>query len=1015
MFDTHDYMKRVLVPAAEAFSSAGQLPDIFMRYDLPLDAYHQADIEARIRTVHGFWNKTKTNPKYRSLLERLLSEVELRASRALLDDEARSLARGVVREERKRRAEAQFTDLDRTIRMISGKGYITPEERTMLVTRYKSDVITETDIRARVKVPEKAAPILLPEEKDALPLTTRKQIRNNLAVLSKRDLYEFLDLASPSPKAEVTARWQRKNAEVQVGGADFRKTAAQELLGIIKTHLIDGDPARYETSRRWEIIERLDRDIETAGADRHIDREEFKTLLASALSYGLTEETARDYIRGLAQRRNLGIDVPPAEGAIRCAGCHAMQPGMERDRCSSCGAPLWLDCPSCRRRVAASEAACGACGFFLANHQIAKLEMRQAQLAINERRWGDALAAAREVVRLGWLEREAKGLRDHAEAELRGLEEARQRIDAELVAKRLHAALKQAEDLKRRAGGHRFRDGSTAADLRATISTLLAGAAQHVVQARTHELAGRLREAVFSYQAALAVAVDDDDAQKGLERCPPEPPTGARAVLTGARVEVQWSRSPAHGDIQYLVVRGAGRAPLTPADGQQVARTTNLACPDDGAKSGSFVFYSVFTDRSGVLSPPAKSEGLLVTQEVRDLVVEADEGIVRGTFGFDGAARVRVWRKERATPMCLGDGIEIPLNGPGTFLDRDLINGCIYYYRVVVEYISPSGSLVFTPGIVASAQPAELPAAVDALEFRWAPPSLHIQYSVPTRGAVSVYRTAGEPPWLVGTKVPISELVRLGKLLPMVRADCAADPSPPTGRALYVAATVVGDIAVIGAARALVSIQDVSQVTAESFGAYILVRWRWPDGCSIARVTWRFDTSPTAPDDRGAEGRTITRGEYEIEGGFRIEEPRGQRHHIAVFAGIQVGGNTSFSAGLAADTRALVEPQAFKVLYAVSKSFFGRKLKLTFTAGEEVELPPIIVAARSDGFQPIPTNYGAVLAVLHVRLRPRIPAEFEVSLRDVRRPLFVRALFQDPAAARSYELVGPSAKSLEVL
>jgi hypothetical protein len=1018
-FTPADYIARVLSPAVEAFAREGRLPDLFERYDLPLDASGSAAIEGQIKTVVSFWNKTKANPKYTAFLQVLLSPKEQADSQDLLDATARTALRKLVEAERKKVVASRFAALDEAIKRISGKGHMTAAECALLVKRFRSGTLDEKAILSRIKVPFGEMKVLLPDESQCLPQAVRKQIRNSLNVLGSSNLYDFLELAPGAARAAVARAWAALDERWRAKGADFKKTAAQELLGIVKAHLIDGDPRRYEASLRWELVEKLDEELGLAAADGQVDEREFAALVGFATGLGLEVAVARDYIVGLAQRRKVAVAVPPPENEILCGNCGAAQPRAGRDECAVCHHALWSPCPKCRTRLASGDTRCGNCGFRLENQHQAELAMRRAEIAIDERRWADALVAARRVQELDWLSpSEARSLVERALAGQRELDDLRKKVDAEIVAKRLHAAHRLAVGLVARAGDHRFVDGKTLAELVMELERRLKSAATHVAEGLAHERAGRSRDSVFSYQAALAVAADDVEARKGLARCPPEPPTSARVGLAGGAVSVEWSRSPAAGDLRYLVVRSTGRPAALPEEGVEVARTTDLACTDQGAGAGLTVFYSVFTDRGGTLSPPVKTEAVLVAQEIRGLVLEPGNRAVRGVWALaTGAqARVRVWRGEDRPPSRAGEGVEIRAAGPTSFVDGDLTNGTTYYYRVAVEYLDAAGRVVFTPGLVASAMPVEPPPPIRDLRLVSDPPGLLVAFPPPARGVPSIHRVTRPSPWEAGTQVRISQLSTLGPALPLrASPPGAVDAAPAPGRTWYVPATVIGDLAVIGEALPFVSVPDVTRVTGENFGSYLLVRWAWPQESRQARVAWRHDQMPTGPHDPMAEARNITHAKYDEEGAFKIREPANRRHHIAVFAGVEVDGKLSFGPALGRDTRVIVAAQPVRVRYSVRKKLFSKTLVVTFEADEDIaELPAVALVASEEGLQPIRANPGTTLQTFRgLRLAARVPSVCEVSLGSGP-SLVVRAMFEEAGLTHGYQLIDPAPSELRV-
>ena len=131
---------------------------------------------------------------------------------------------------------------------------------------------------------------------------------------------------------------------------------------------------------------------------------------------------------------------------------------------------------------------------------------------------------------------------------------------------------------------------------------------------RAFEIDKNANEAVRVYQEILSIAVDVAEAEKGLKRCPPEPAENVRAQVYDGKIVVEWRESQAVGNLEYLLVRGEDRAPVSPSDGTLVARVSNNSFCDEAVRPGSFVLYSVFTERGGIHSRAAVSGGVLASR-----------------------------------------------------------------------------------------------------------------------------------------------------------------------------------------------------------------------------------------------------------------------------------------------------------------------------------------------------------------------------------------------------------------
>lgn len=1018
-FDPDDYMKRVLAPAADAFAKeGGRLPDIFERYDLPLDVSSDADIEAAVRTVTDFWNKRKNNLKYVKLVSRLTDEAGPgggKVLRSLKDAEARKQLRAEAEAERRKRQEARFEELKTSISGIAAKGYVTPKEKAELVARFLKAGFSQAEIESHLRVPEREVGTRLPSEQ-GLDQVVRNQLRTNLATLRKRDLYEFLDLKADAKPDEIKRRHGELYAEWARKQNDFSKTAAQALLGIVQSHLLGGF-AKYEAARVYDLLERLRPEVRLMAADKRISREEFNHLLELATRQGLEKTRATDYILSLAEECGAAIEWAAGEETVACANCAAAAPRRD-EKCRACGADLWADCPKCKTRAAISEAACGKCGFLIANLPRVRRLIRQAQLALEDGATADALKHAREAESLWGRQDEVAELLTRVELSQRAAEEIRGRLDKALASASLYAARRALTELARAAPSYVGRDGKTLGQIRAEVDGGLTRVEALLSRAREHEKARRADEAVFSFLEALGVAADAEEARNGLLRYPPEPPHGVRVAAHDDHVLVEWSPGRAVGNLEYVVVRRETRAPAAPDDGEQVACTSALSCRDAAARPGRLVFYSVFTRRGGAASRAASSGGLLVVREVANFRLTAGDGAVRGAWDFDvPEGRVRVYCREGTAPEH-GKGREIPLSGPHGFSDSQVQNGRLYYYRAVVEYHGADGKPVFTPGLVRSVKPELPPKPVEHLLVTFDGGVLNLNWTPPPHGKVTVYRAAREPAWKSGTQVPLSSVGGLGLPLQNKSDGQAVDSSPPAAPTYYVPVSVAGDIAVIGAARKFVSLPDVTNLSAEDFGHYLQLRWHWPEGCHAALVAWRDDASPQDASDPRASKRTISRGEYERVGGFRVENPAGKAYKFAVFAASEAGGETVYSSGVREGSRAeLRTARPIALSYTLARGRLRRsRFTLTLTAESEVgSLPELIVVAKRGDIQPLRADDGAVVASLGGTSLPadsKVPFEFQ--LDNVRPPVYLRAFFREPGSYRSFRIIDPPPEQLRV-
>lgn len=1018
-FNPDEYMKRVFTPAADAFSKdGGRLPDIFERYGLPLEISDQKEIEEAVRTVTAYWNKQKNNPKYNRLVSSLTRDAGAGGKddlRVLCDPEARAHQRAAVEAERRARREARFEELKSSISGVAAKGYITPREKAELLARFAKDGFTKAEIESHIRVPEREPAAKLPTDQ-GLDQLVRNQIRTNLSTLKKRDLYDFLGVShAPKPEeirrrhAELYAEWNRRQN-------DFNKTAAQALLGIVQSHLFSG-MEKYETARVFDVLERLRPEVKLMAADSRITREEFDHLLGLATKLGLEKGLATQYILSLAEECRASIEWAAGEETVGCANCSAASPKASA-KCRTCGTDLWADCPKCRERVALAESACGNCGFVVGKLPEVRLLVRRAQLKLEDGALAEALRHAREAEALWGRQGEVASILDKIERRQKSVEEIRRRLDSALAAKKLFAAREVLAELTRAAPDYTGRDHKTVAQIKSEVEARLASVEAILQRARGYEKYRRTDDAVFAFLEALGEASDAEEARAGLRRYSPEPPHGVRAAAHGDHVLVEWSASPAVGDVEYVVVRREARAPAALDDGQAVARTSALSCRDESPRPGSLSFYSVFAERGAAASRAASSGCVLVAREVSDFQLEVGDRVVRGYWRFDvQEGRVRVFCREGSVPEGQS-GREVALDGPHGFTDAQVQNGRLYYYRVAVEYRDAGGHPVSTPGLVRSVRPEQPPKPVEHMVVTFDGGALNLLWTPPPHGKVTIYRAAHAPAMKSGAQISLADVGALGLRLRNKADSNAIDDAPPDAPAYYVPVTVAGDVAVVGTARRFVAQPDISNLAAEDFGSYLLLRWQWPPNCQSALVAWRSDAFPEDARDPQASGRRVTRGEYERQGGFRLDAPAKVPYKFTVFAAVETGGETAYSAGLREGARAELRTASPPVIsYTLARGRLHRsRFTLTLSAEDEVgSLPEVVVVAKRGDLQPLRNDDGSVVASFGGRPLPagdKVPFQFD--LNGAQRPLYLRVFFRDAASYKNFRLIDPPPEQLRV-
>lgn len=1017
-FAPEKYQKEVLVPAVEEFkkSSGAVLPDVFERYALPLEMSDPKEIERAAGVVWAFWNNNIEHTKFGNLLEVLRAEHKENVQQ-LVDAVAREALRELTRAERKKKQEKKFDKLDKAVKVLSAEGYLSPEGKNTLLTKFKADGLTEQEILSRVNVPIQERVVAPPEQ--GLDPTTRNKIRSNLATLKKSNLYEFLEVRRGISAAEMEKRYQELNAEWAKRKNDEKKVCAKALLGLIKTTLLtEGGLEKYEKALVWDVIDdELKTHVELAADDRRISRAEFEVLVDHGIKVGLSKEQAAEAILWLAYEKGAVVELSERRDTIVCAKCYANVP-KENNKCTSCGEDLWTVCRKCTTKLALSSTACGNCGQATADRYRVNLLVRRVHFALQEKKLEEALKLAREAEGIWGRADDVAIILNKVELLLQQAESYRKDYDESLTRKKLLAARDSLRLLAGLSPQYKSWDGKTPVELQRELELQFQKVERLLEKGRQCEAEQKVDEAIRIYQELLNIAVDFEEVQKRLKKYPPEPVSGVTTTVYAGGVVIKWGESPSAGGIEYAVVRCENRAPLAASDGEVIARTPSNSFCDEKVRPGSFVYYGVCAERGGAYSPCVVSEGVLAIKEVEEFSLEVGDAVVRGSWKFDVAeGRARVLRGNESL-LREGAGREVQLTGPYTFADAGLTNGETYTYRVFVEYQAPDGKAVATPGKFASATPALLPQAVERFDIRSENGELNFQWTPPPLGTVSIYRLAQKPEWECGALVSLAKLSKFGAPLRSKGAGTAVDAAAANGQVYYTPFTVAGDIAVAGQTKEFIPAEEVSGLRVEDFGSYLLLRWKWSGSYQAVTVAWRHDHYPVDVHDKQAAKQKLTKYEYDSNGGFRLPNPKRQPYKFTVFTVTERDGKVIHSVGLNKDCSAEIRTRpAVGIGYSArTRGWWRKSFVVSLTCEEPVaELPELLVVARHGETQPLDRKDGEVISrIKGAVLDPSAPFEHAFVIPRLKRPFFVRLFFAAPDAYDAYKLSDPPPKQLKM-
>lgn len=243
----------------------------------------------------------------------------------LLDEEIAKLANihgiepGDIKSRINAKKETQYQKVDQTIGLRMEKGYITEAEIDKIAARY---ALTPEEVRKRIRCP------IAKDDKEKIakppPLdkSIEKAIIENLKVVQKTSLYDFLDL----PETAELARLQEKAARKKKDLASFSRkdanfTAGNILAGQCLTIFKNNESRNaYAISLAKAKLASLHSDIDVAAIGGNIRLEYFNILVSKAMDFGMDLEEADAYIKNYCREKNYSVEKIKAKKQHRTLG-----------------------------------------------------------------------------------------------------------------------------------------------------------------------------------------------------------------------------------------------------------------------------------------------------------------------------------------------------------------------------------------------------------------------------------------------------------------------------------------------------------------------------------------------------------------------------------------------------------------------------------------------------------------------------------------------------------------------
>ncbi len=220
------------------------------------------------------------------------------------------IEKNIIDERINAKKEERFARIDLEISLRMGKGYVTEAEIAKIAKRHAVD--TEK-IRSRVRCPIAKTGKEKIETPKLLDKSIETTIHENLKVIKKNSLYDFLNLPETAALEALQEKAALKKKELAgISKKDADVTAGNILAGQCLT-IFKTEEGRYAYDISLARARRafIDSDIDIAAIDGKIRHEYFEILIKKAMECGMDRQEASGYIRSYSKQKGYKVEQKP--------------------------------------------------------------------------------------------------------------------------------------------------------------------------------------------------------------------------------------------------------------------------------------------------------------------------------------------------------------------------------------------------------------------------------------------------------------------------------------------------------------------------------------------------------------------------------------------------------------------------------------------------------------------------------------------------------------------------------
>lgn len=195
-----------------------------------------------------------------------------------------------------KKKEEIFQEIETYLIFCERRGFITEKAIIQLAHLYE---VSEGEIHQRIKCPIRKGDPETEASRPTLDKTLETLIEDNLKIVGKSSLYDFLELPTDAPLSALQKKAKEKETHIRrIGQKDALVTAGGALAGhcivIFRTKEVRN---AYDLTRSRAHLTELNSDIDVAGIDGKIRNEYFNILVRRSLKINMDIEDAVSYIK----------------------------------------------------------------------------------------------------------------------------------------------------------------------------------------------------------------------------------------------------------------------------------------------------------------------------------------------------------------------------------------------------------------------------------------------------------------------------------------------------------------------------------------------------------------------------------------------------------------------------------------------------------------------------------------------------------------------------------------------